>query len=241
MKSLHSLPPKSRFPHLPSRSLRLLLANTLAVLTAERTNMNKRLAAILLLLALLPQKAPAQTQQITIGQLKYIGTGVQSDGSVESLYELGLDATNVTVDPITFSNIILTVKGTAFGTKQGGFPFITTGLGCGNPPYQTSCDLLFTGKVGTKLATCATYNAVKNTFKQSCVSIGLQFVSSTGKNVAITLSDGSNICTNGIANVFLLAKQDQVALDPQCGADGFCVGASVPVILHAVPAGSCNQ
>lgn len=199
----------------------------------------KVLASLLLLLAALCP-ASAQTKSITIGKFTYVGTGAQTDGSVESLYQLDLDATGIAVDPIAFRNVILQVRGTKVGTHSTGFPVITTGPGCGNPPYQTSCSLLFTGKKGTVLTTCASYDSVTQAFTQNCVSIAVQFVSLTGKNFSFALVDGEQFCTYGITNIFLEAKPDQKALDPQCDSSGFCKGASVPVVLHAAPVNSCN-
>jgi len=54
------------------------------------------------------------------------------------------------------------------------------------------------------------------------------------------LADGEQFCAFGIDNTFVLAKADQSALDPQCNAQGFCKGASAPIVLRAAPARSCN-
>jgi hypothetical protein len=78
-------------------------------------------------------------------------------------------------------------------------------------------------------------------FTQTCISIAAQLVSLTGKNFSIALADGEQFCVHGINNTFLLAKQGQAGLDPRCDAQGFCKGASVPIILHASPAKSCSQ
>jgi hypothetical protein len=94
------------------------------------------LAACLAIAICLPvSQANAHTPSITIGEFKYVGTvsGVSS-------YEVHLDTTNITIEPISFSNVILFVK----GTKQGSGP-ITTGLGCGLPPYEAPCVLRFEG------------------------------------------------------------------------------------------------
>jgi len=195
------------------------------------------LASLLLLLALCP--AVAQTKSITIGKFQYVGTGVTPDGLVESNYQLDLDATGITVDPVAFRNVIVVVKGTRQGTYPS-FPIITTGPGCGNPPYQTPCSLIFTGAKGFPLATCATYNSVTQQFTQNCISGAVQFVSLTGKHFSFALVDGEQFCTYGITNIFLDAKPGQRELNPHCGADGFCAGESVPVVLHAAPSTSCN-
>src|SRR5438445_664164 len=75
---------------------------------------------------------------------------------------------------------------------------------------------------------------------QTCISIALQLVSLTGKNFSFLLADGEQFCAFGIDNTFVLAKADQSALDPQCNAQGFCKGASAPIVLRAAPARSCN-
>src|SRR6266478_5865338 len=97
-------------------------------------NFNARIALVgfLLLLALLSvSPATAQTRSITIGKLTYRGTGIKNSGTVVSSYEVLLDTTGITKEPITFSNLILFVKGTSLSTQQGGFPQITTGPECG--------------------------------------------------------------------------------------------------------------
>jgi hypothetical protein len=195
------------------------------------------LAGFLLLLALLPvSHATAQTRSITIGKLTYVGTGANNNGAVVSSYEILLDTTGITEEPISFSNVILFVKGTRLSTQKGGFPTITTGPGCGQgsgPP----CNLLFRGGQGLILARCAAQDLT-----QTCISIGAQLVSLTGKNFSFALAaNGQKFCTDGITNIFLRAKPNQTALEPHCNAQGFCKGASVPIILHAAPARSCSQ
>ena len=187
-------------------------------------------------------QATAHTRSITIGKFTYVGTGTQTngDGTVPgvSSYELRLDTTGITMEPISFSNVILFVK----GTKQGSGA-ITTGLGCGRSPYQAPCDLLFVGgpsSAGFILAPCARLNKEQD-WAQTCISIAVQLVSSTGKNFSFPLANGNKFCAYGISNVFLLAKPGQAALEPRCDAQGFCKGASVPIILHAAPAKSCSQ
>jgi hypothetical protein len=193
-------------------------------------------ARCLLLLALLPvSRATAQTRSITIGKLTYRGTGTKDSGTVVSSYEILLDATGITKEPITFSNLILFVKGTSLSTQQGGFPQITTGPECGQgsgPP----CDLLFRGGKGLILARCAARDLT-----QTCISIATQLISLTGKNFSFALANGEQFCAHGINNTFLLSKQGHAALDPRCDAQGFCKGASVPIVLHAAPARSCSQ
>ena len=93
-----------------------------------------------------------------------------SDGTViaVSSYELHLDTTGITMKPISFSNVILFVKGTKEGSGA-----ITTGLGCGLPPYQAPCDLLFAGgpsSAGFTLAPCARLNKEQD-WTQTCISI----------------------------------------------------------------------
>jgi hypothetical protein len=183
----------------------------------------------------------AQTKSITIGSFKYIGTFIQAFGSPVSAYQLDLGTTNVTKADITFSNVILYVKGGSSSTKQGGFQVITTGLGCGNPPFQTPCSLLWLGGKGFSLPACARFDTATQELIQNCISIAVQFVSLTKANVSLFLADGSSFCMYGINNIFLKAGPDQTALDPKCTANGFCKGASVPIILREAPAKSCNQ
>lgn len=204
--------------------------------------MKTELASLLLLLALQPvSQATAKTRSITIGSFKYIGTAIQANGKPGSSYQLDLDTTNVTEADITFSNVILYVKGSKSSTQQSGFQVITTGLGCGNPPFQTPCSLLWLGGTGMALPTCASFNVKKQELVQNCVSIAIQFVSLIKTNVSFFLADGSSFCMYGVNNIFLKAKPDQYALDPQCDQFGWCKGASVPIVLHAAPAQSCNQ
>jgi len=200
--------------------------------------------ALLCCLAIAPllvSQATAHTRSITIGKLTYLGTVTQTNGDASvpvSSYELQLDTTGITMEPIPFSNASLFVK----GTKQGSGA-ITTGLGCGQPPYQAPCNLLFLGgpsSAGFVLAPCAKLNQEQD-WMQTCVSIALQLVSSTGKNFSFALANGKQFCAHGINNIFLLPKPGQAALEPRCDAQGFCKGASVPIILQAAPAKSCNQ
>ena len=203
----------------------------------------KVLASLLILLALLAvSQATAETRSITIGKFTYVGTGTQtrSDGTViqgVSSYELVFDTGGVTEEPIAFTNAILFVKGSRQGTQSSGFPTITTGNGCGQNDTFPPCDLIFEGgpsSAGFQLAPCALQDNVTET----CISIALQLLSLTGKN--FSLADGEQFCAFGINNTFVLAKADQSALDPQCDAQGFCKGASAPIVLRAAPARSCN-
>jgi hypothetical protein len=185
-----------------------------------------------------------QTKSITIGNFEYLGSAIQtkSDGTtgVVSSYELNLDATGITVDPITFGNVIFVVKGSSLSSKQGGFPIITTGAGCGEPNVTASCSLLAQGgENGFLLQPCARI-APNQTLIQNCISVALQLVSMTGKNFSFQLVDGETFCTSGIANTFVLADEDQVALDPGCDMNNFCKGASVPVVLRALPIQNCS-
>jgi len=200
------------------------------------------LACVAIAISLFVSQAPAQTRSITIGKLTYLGTGAQKngDGTVSgvSSYEVHLDTADITIEPISFSNVSLLVKGTEQGSGA-----ITTGLGCGLPPYQAPCDLRFEGgprSAGFSLAPCAKLNKEQE-LTQTCISIAVQLVSSTGKNFSFPLANGNKFCAYGISNVFLLAKPGQAALEPRCDAQGFCKGASVPIILHAAPAKSCSQ
>jgi hypothetical protein len=184
-------------------------------------------------------QASAHTRIITIGKFTYVGTQPNSDGTVVgvSSYELRLDTTGITMEPISFSNVILFVK----GTKQGSGA-ITTGLGCGRPPFQAPCDLLFGGgpsSAGFILAPCARLDKQQD-FTQTCISIAVQLVSLTGKNFSFALANGKQFCAYGINNIFLLPKPNQAALEPRCN-EGFCKGASVPITLRAAQARSCSQ
>jgi len=202
----------------------------------------KVLASLSILLALLAvSQATAQTRSITIGTFTYRGTGTQiSDGMViqgVSSYELVFDTAGVTAEPIPFSNAILFVKGSSQGTQSFGFPTITTGNGCGQNPTFPPCDLLFEGGPSSAfhLAPCA----LQDNVTQTCISIALQLVSLTGKNYSFLLADGEQFCAFGINNTFVLAEHE-AALDPQCNAQGFCKGASAPIVLRRAPARSCN-
>jgi len=186
-------------------------------------------------------QATAHIRSITIGKFTYRGTGPQMNGdgtfSEVSSYELSLDTTGITMEPISFSSAILFVK----GTEQGSAP-ITTGLGCGLPPYLAPCDLRFEGgprSASFTLAPCAKLNKEQE-LTQTCISIAVQLVSSTGKNFSFALANGKQFCAYGINNTFLLPKPGQAALEPRC-AQNFCKGASVPIILHSAPAKSCSQ
>ena len=204
----------------------------------------KVLASLSILLALLAvSQATAETRSITIGKFTYVGTGTQtlSDGTViqgVSSYELVFDTGGVTAEPIPFSNAILFVKGSSQATQSSGFPTITTGNGCGQNDTFPPCDLIFQGGPGAgfQLAPCA----LQDNVTQTCISIALQLVSLTGKNFSFLLADGEQFCAFGIDNTFVLAKADQSALDPQCNAQGFCKGASAPIVLRAAPARSCT-
>ena len=75
--------------------------------------------------------ASAQTKQITIGSLEYAGTAVSIfDGvTVESAYNVNLDASKVAVDPIAFKNIEMIV----LGGRAGSGP-VNTGPACRTDP-----------------------------------------------------------------------------------------------------------
>src|SRR3989441_13365672 len=202
----------------------------------------KVLASLSILLALLAvSQATAETRSITIGKFTYLGTGTQTrDGTVipgVSSYELVFDTGGVTAEPIPFSNAILFVKGSSQGTQSSGFPTITTGNGCGQNDTFPPCDLIFQGGPGAgfQLAPCA----LQDNVTQTCISIALQLVSLTGKNFSFLLADGEQFCAFGINDTFVLAEHE-AALDPQCNAQGFCKGASVPIVLRRAPARSCN-
>jgi len=203
----------------------------------------KVLASLSILLALLAvSQATAQTKSITIGKFTYRGTGTQtSDGTVipgVSSYELVFDTASVTAQPIPFSNAILFVKGSSQDTQSSSYPTITTGNGCGQNDALPPCDLLFAGgpsSASFQLAPCA----LQDNVTQTCIAIALQLVSLTGKNFSFLLANGEQFCAFGINNTFVLAEHE-AALDPQCNAQGFCKGASAPIVLRRAPARSCN-
>ncbi len=192
-------------------------------------------------LAQTESKAP-QTKSITIGKFTYLGTAVQTDGtggqSPVSTYILDLDASAVTVEPITFGNVIFRIKGGQLGTKNAGYPIISTGPGCTNDPRFPPCELLTTGGKGYSLPACA--QSTTKGVVQNCVSVALQLVSLTGKNFTFQLLDGETFCAAGVTNVYVLAKDDQLAMDPKCDVNNFCIGASTPIVLHALPIQNCN-
>ncbi len=190
------------------------------------------LACLAIAIGVPVSRAAAHTRSITIGKFIYRGTDAQTG---VSSYELPLNTTGVTTEPISFSNVILFVK----GTKQGSGP-ITTGLGCGLPPYEAPCELRFEGGPDFVLAPCAKLNKEQE-LMQTCISIAVQLVSSTGKNFSLALANGNKFCAYAINNIFLLPKPGHAVLEPRCDAQGFCKGASVPVVLRAAPRKSCSQ
>jgi hypothetical protein len=194
--------------------------------------MKTALASLLFLLVLTSVQAIAQTKQITIGKLNYMGTNEYGSG-----YQVLLNTDGITQDPIPFSNAIVSI-----GNSSEESGPITTGPGCGIPPYQTSCDMLYLS--GPNLPTCAIPSTNQGPpeygWTQICAAIDLQLVSPTGQNFSITLVDGEQFCTHGVTNTFLLAKAGQLAVEPVCGEPGFC-SLEVPIILHAAPAKSCSR
>jgi hypothetical protein len=187
--------------------------------------------------------ASAQTKQITIGSLQYAGTAVSIfDGvTVESAYNVNLDASKVAVDPIAFKNIEMIV----LGGRAGSGP-VNTGPACGTDPESTvPCQLSFTSILGNPqtLPVCATLTnrPWPNNFTQDCVSIAAQLKSKTGGNFTIQLLDGETFCTYGVTNVYLTTPPNQLALSPNCSQDpGFCGAVSTPIVLRALPAKSCG-
>jgi hypothetical protein len=210
----------------------------------------KMVCAVLVFAPLMFSMAVAQTSKtsrtksITIGNFEYLGSAIQtsSDGASEvvSSYKLNLDATGMTAAPITFGNVSFLVKGSNLSSQQGGFPVITTGPGCGVTGVTAPCSLLARGgEEGFLLQPCAKL-APDQTLTQDCISIALQLVSPTGKNFSFQLADGEAFCTSGITNIFVLADENKTALDPQCDANNFCKGASVPVVLRGLPTQNCQ-
>lgn len=191
--------------------------------------------ALAILLVLFAISAGAQTKSITIGKLTYDGYFVEG-GIAFSAYEYLLDTSGITKEPIVFHNVILNIKGATSGTYPQ-FPEITTGPGCGTPGITVPCDVLFRP---SGAFTCAKTKDGGLTWTQTCISIALQFISLTGKNFSVTLVDGSKFCVYGVNNVYLEAQPDQRELDPQCNAQSFCKGISVPIILKAAPRCTCN-
>jgi hypothetical protein len=201
-------------------------------------------APLMLSLAVAQTAKTSRTKSITIGNFEYLGSALKtsSDGASEvvSSYKLNLDATGMTAAPITFGNASFLVKGSSLSSQQGGFPAITTGPGCGVPGVTAPCSLLAQGgEEGFLLQPCAKL-APDQTLTQDCISIALQLVSPTGKNFSLLLADGETFCTSGVTNIFVLAQDGKVALDPQCDVNNFCRGASVPVILRGLPTQNCQ-
>jgi hypothetical protein len=194
--------------------------------------------ACLLTMLALSLAAFSQTTSITIGSLKYDGTFQSPGASIESLTEVVLNTTDLTVSPIVFGNVILHVKGGEETTLQSGFPTITTGPGCGVPGITDPCDLLFIGGSDYSLPTCGILS--HGAFIQNCVAMELQMVSATGENFGIPLLNGEQFCAFGIYNIVLKAQPNETALDPHCMSDGFCQGVSIPIVLAAAPTSSCN-
>jgi hypothetical protein len=145
--------------------------------------------------------------------------------SVISTYGIFLNSSGISVDPITFRKAVFMVEGSRLPTTYwlyGGAPFITS-----------DSAFLVQGQKGTRLQACATYDCETNVLTEKCISIAVQFVSLTGKNFIVPLVNGEQLCTYGITTTFLEAKPNQKALDGGSSP-------SVPVVLHAAPAGSCN-
>ena len=183
--------------------------------------------------------AAAQTKQITIGKFSYVGSSNQTlaDGSViqTSMYDMTLNTVGITAQPITFKDATMIVK----GSKANTISPITTGNGCGVNSTFPPCEVGGFGgpsSLGYILPPCAVGVALV----QDCISIALQLTSTTGKNFNITLADGTQFCTYAVSNTFVLARQGQTALNPQCNALGFCKGVSAPIVLHAASATSCT-
>jgi len=204
----------------------------------------KALLAILVALAV-PQ-AFTQTRSLNIGSLQYEDNQPWTlpDGKIiqASAYGFNLDASAVAVDPITFNNVALFVKGSTARTKGPQFPVITTGPGCGTPGITFPCSVTYFGGPGLPLPACATLDAKTNTYVDNCVVIALQLTSLTGKNFTIALLNGETFCAYGITNVYLTAKADQATVGPTSVPNdpGFWKPASTPIILEAAPARSCD-
>src|ERR1039458_609778 len=75
----------------------------------EKEQMKTALANLLFLLVLTSVQVIAQTKHIKIGELRYSFDAVQSDGSVQSAFEMLLDTSGITTDPIPFSNATMFV------------------------------------------------------------------------------------------------------------------------------------
>ena len=190
----------------------------------------------------LVSQAVAHPRTVRIGKFTYLGTNThtQGDGTVitVSSYQLHLDTTGITTEPISFRDVTLFIK----GTKQTSGA-ISTGFGCGRSLEQSACNLIFAGGPGSAgfvLAPCAKLDKEKG-LKQTCISIAVQLLSATGKNFSIGLANGQQFCAHGINNVFLLPKPGEAALNPHCDVRGFCKGDSVPITLQAAQAKSCTQ
>jgi hypothetical protein len=177
--------------------------------------------AVSVAIVLMACTAFAQTKHFQIGTFEYQGNGG---------YFVNLDASLVTKAPITFGSITFFVQ----GESQVSSPDPTTGPTCGTvigaiaPPCRMGMN---------NLPLCTSSVGVED-----CVSIAAQFVSTTGKNFIIPLLDGENFCAERITNVYLTTPANEVALNPLCEIDnpGFCKGVTVPIVLRAATASSCE-
>ena len=182
----------------------------------------------------------AQTKSINIGSLQYQGTGpfVNPKGVTvqASDYQLNLDSSTTTVNPIAFSSVVMFIKGT-----QGDIGALTTGPGCGTPGITYPCGIFFFGGPGLFYPACATLNTRINVYRENCLSIALQLTSMStssspaGKNFTIPLLNGETFCAYGITNIYLTAKPDQTGLSPipVPNEPGFWTPVSVPIVLQA--------
>jgi len=131
--------------------------------------------SIPLLLFLFSCCAKASADSITIGQLQYLGTENGVSG-----YKVTLDTDGVTLEPLLFENISLSVKGVSQQTST----------------ITTPTVLLFTGGIERVLPACP------------CKSIllKLDFFSSQPQ-VSFTLADGRSFTTRALARSNLHASE----------------------------------
>jgi hypothetical protein len=110
---------------------------------------------------------------VTIGSLTYLGTN-----EFGSAFLVTLDASAVTAQPLSFSNVTMVVDGTTQGSGAISTPVTLLYIG---------------GTVNGPLASCA----------GGCVSIAVQLVSADGKQFAFTLPDSEEFETFAVTTTSL--------------------------------------
>jgi hypothetical protein len=178
------------------------------------------------LLVSLSLAAEAETNVIKIGKLTYIGTGTNG----VSQYEVSLNTTGVTAEPITFRDAVLIIKGTRVSSARKLASPSLLAIAILPAQLPSSATLKTWGGPGFPLAACASLLG-----KQNCVSIALQLISRTGANFSFMLVNGEEFCTYAINTSYVTVKPGNAALDPECNVFNFCKGASAPILLRRAP------